>query len=151
VAVEFALVLPLLVMLLMGTITGGLTYFDKISIADAARESARFGATADVVKTPNWASEVRKRVFSAATGVLGTDSAPATGAHVCVQLYKGGLATLSAGCDGSTPAPSSSAPLSGLSCVVRVYTRKPGNLDIGLKSWTLSLTQDAYARYERAC
>jgi Flp pilus assembly protein TadG len=48
-AVEFALVLPLLVMFLMGIITGGFAYFEKISTADAMREGARFGATTELV------------------------------------------------------------------------------------------------------
>ncbi len=148
-AIEFALVLPLLVMLLMGTVTGGMTYYQKISMADAAREAARFGATADVAKTPNWASTVRTRAVTAATGVL--DPAPAPNdPKVCVQFYKTGVVATTAGECINAPTPPSSAT-AGTGCVVRVYASKPASLDIGIMSWPLTLDEEAFARYERAC
>ncbi len=149
VAVEFALVLIPLVMLLFGTLTGGLAYFQKISIADAVREAARFGATADVATTSNWADAVRSRAVSRATGVL--DPAPAPdNPSVCVQLYKGGSVTTTAGECANAPTPPSSA-VAGTGCVVRVYASRPARLDIGVHSWPLTLKQDAFARYERTC
>jgi Flp pilus assembly protein TadG len=42
--VEFALLLPILALLLFGTITGGLTLSRQNSVKNAAREGARFGA-----------------------------------------------------------------------------------------------------------
>lgn len=42
--VEFALLLPLLALLLFGTITGGLTLSRQNSVKNAAREGTRFGA-----------------------------------------------------------------------------------------------------------
>ena len=50
VAVEFALVLPLLVMLLLGIATTGLSYTHAIGVTNAVREGARFGATADATR-----------------------------------------------------------------------------------------------------
>ena len=43
--VEFALVLPLVLMLAFGVVTAGLTYNHKIDLTHAAREGARYGAT----------------------------------------------------------------------------------------------------------
>ena len=44
VAVEFALILPILVMLLLGVTTTGLVYSDHLAITNAAREGGRFGS-----------------------------------------------------------------------------------------------------------
>src|SRR5690242_4079085 len=43
--VEMAIVLPLLMMLLMGIMTGGLAIDHKINLTNASREAARYGAT----------------------------------------------------------------------------------------------------------
>ena len=43
--VEFALILPLLSMMLLGMLTGGIALDRKQDITNAAREAARFGAT----------------------------------------------------------------------------------------------------------
>ena len=45
VAVEFALILPILVMLLLGVTTAGLTYSDHLAITNAAREGGRQSTT----------------------------------------------------------------------------------------------------------
>jgi hypothetical protein len=44
-AVEFGLVLPLLLALLLGTIDYGYVYFTQLTITNAAREGARVGVT----------------------------------------------------------------------------------------------------------
>jgi Flp pilus assembly pilin Flp len=61
VAVEFALVLPILVMLLVGTITSGLSYSKALGVTNAVREGSRFGAIADA-STGSWGSDVVTRV-----------------------------------------------------------------------------------------
>ena len=45
-AVEFALIFPLLAMLMMGIVTGGLSYSNALGVQNAVREGARYGATA---------------------------------------------------------------------------------------------------------
>lgn len=50
-AVEFALVAPLLVLLLFATIEFGLVLFDKAVITNASREGARFGSVHDPTGT----------------------------------------------------------------------------------------------------
>jgi Flp pilus assembly protein TadG len=47
VAVEFALVFPLLVMLLFGIITAGISFAHSLGLTNAVREGARFGAISD--------------------------------------------------------------------------------------------------------
>ena len=43
--VEFALILPVFMMMVLGTFTGGIAYNTKQSITSAAREGSRYGAT----------------------------------------------------------------------------------------------------------
>ena len=50
--VEFALILPLVLMLAFGVVTAGLTYNHKIDLTHAAREGARYGATLAQLDTP---------------------------------------------------------------------------------------------------
>ncbi len=136
VAVEFALVLPLLVMLLMGTITGGMAYYQKISLADAVREGARFAATANTATTSDWAGAVKTRTVAASAGEL-------TSAQVCVKTPTGA--------DPCGTGPSTAPTLLPGTCVVRVRAERPVTVDIVLKTWDFTIVQDAYARYERPC
>src|SRR5258708_38524937 len=88
VLVEFALVLPVLLILLYGIVTTGTVYEQKISITAAAREGARYGASLaeDQVfaGTMTWATAVQQVVISRAVGDLGV-----SGATVCVSLVEG--------------------------------------------------------------
>ena len=79
--VEFALLLPLVMALLLGVFTGGHAYFQKISLVDAARDGARYGAS---LKVPpggiaDWRQAVRNRVADLSGGQV-------TSAQVCADL-----------------------------------------------------------------
>jgi len=63
-ALEFALVLPILVLLLFGVIQFGLTYFQWQGMQAAAREGARIASLQDTER-----SEIEGRVQSALSGV----------------------------------------------------------------------------------
>jgi TadE-like protein len=80
---EFALVLPLLFSLLLGIFTGGQAYGDKISLVEAVREGARYGASLPVgtgaSAVTTWESAVKSRVVSASNGGLATGD-------VCVKF-----------------------------------------------------------------
>ena len=78
---EFAIVLPLLMSLVLGIYTGGLAYTDKISLVEAVREGARYGATLPMGTTPvsTWETGVRDRVVSASGGDVAF-------ANVCVKF-----------------------------------------------------------------
>jgi Flp pilus assembly protein TadG len=89
--VEFAMILPLVVMLAFGMVTAGLTYNHKIDLTHAAREGARYGATLAQLQcsgtpnpcgTLNWAQVVQSVVVERAFGDV-------TAAQVCVSLVNG--------------------------------------------------------------
>ena len=71
--VEFALILPILVMLLLGIITGAEAYGQKLSLTNGAREGARYGATLPVSNFANinaWLDDVAAKSTSAVDGGL---------------------------------------------------------------------------------
>lgn len=81
---EFALVLPVFMMLLLGMFTGGLTYSRKLSIAQAAREGARYGATLPItasLQRDSWLNEVAMLTINSSDGELQPDR---PGRIVCV-------------------------------------------------------------------
>jgi hypothetical protein len=90
VIVEFALLLPLLAMLLFGMMTGGLVMSRRLAIAQASRESARYGATVawdqciptSVCSGRTWAQQVRE------LAVHRSDDG-ATASDICVALVEG--------------------------------------------------------------
>lgn len=92
--VEFALILPLFVMLILGMFTGGLAYLSKISITGAAREGSRYGATAPIgPSTPScgtavtnvdrWLECVSDVAYKAASGEMDTSVASR---YICVSF-----------------------------------------------------------------
>ena len=90
--VEFALVLPIFMAIVMGLFTGGLAYNHKQDITAAVREAGRFGATLPMgqcsVSSPcsggytTWASFVRSIAQKRSNGVL-------SNSDICVALVKG--------------------------------------------------------------
>jgi Flp pilus assembly protein TadG len=75
-AVEFALVLPILLLLIFGIVDFGRLYFTQITLTDAAREGARVlaleGAAGSGYTATQAASDAEARVQDAANGVDGT-------------------------------------------------------------------------------
>lgn len=140
VAVEFGLIVIPLIMLLMGITTGGLAYFEKISIADAMREGARFGATTEATDPTVWSSAVRDRVINASTDVLDTTE---PGVVVCVDAPGASTCPVA---PGTTPPVAASG-----GCYVHIYVEKPMWFSIGVYDWNPVVKEDAYARYERTC
>jgi Flp pilus assembly protein TadG len=167
VAVEFALIFPVLVMLLAGITTAGLSYTHALGLTNAVREGARLGATADASSSTTWASDVINRVratqFDDSTQLANTTTA------VCVDLLKLTVAggawspSLKAGTStcsttGKTPALSaSSAPaapattnLAAGTCVIRVWAAR--NFEISVIIAPVlhgTVLKQSVARYER--
>ncbi|MDP1820673.1 MAG: TadE/TadG family type IV pilus assembly protein [Acidimicrobiales bacterium] len=87
---EFALILPVLLMLTMGMLWGGIVLNHKLDLAGASREGARYGATIPenqcAITTTcggnNWAQLVQSVVVDRSNGSLST-------AQVCVALVTG--------------------------------------------------------------
>jgi Flp pilus assembly protein TadG len=145
--VEFALVLPLIMALILGLLTGGSAYNRKLSMTNAVREGSRFGATLDGSST--WASSVQTRTVELATGDLSTS-------QVCVQLVQNGSVVIQGGntyqalganCS-SIAAPTVTA--SSSDCVVKVWAARVNQdkLQVIFFSSNLTLTSKSVARYE---
>jgi Flp pilus assembly pilin Flp len=126
-AVEFALVLPLMLMLLFGVTTAGLAYSDHLSATNAVREAARYGAAADI-SSSDWATSVRDRVKQ----VYFNEGETVTDDQICVRLVQAGGTTktelLGANC-GSPPDPLPTNMAAG-SCAVLVWMQRPETIQL---------------------
>ena len=160
-AIEFALVLPVLVIVVLGIVTGGLSYSNAIGVQNAVREGARFGATGDVTQV-SWSSDVIARVR--ATQFDDGTTAADSGTSVCVQLFKAPSTVSKWECsigqdDGpviTTPASATAAPavpanLTAGACVVRVLAARKFEINGGLASWDGTIVRGSTALYERPC
>lgn len=156
--VEFALALPLLMALLLGTVTAALSFSSSLSLNNAAREAARFGATLPVdLDLDAWLNAVADVSVSAATGDLDDG---VQGRLVCVAFVHP---------DGSSPQDSTTkltidevgnrATTPASTCFAdgrpsderRVQVRLERDADINALffSNTITLTRDASVRFER--
>jgi Flp pilus assembly protein TadG len=138
--VEFALVLPLLMSLVLGIYTGGQAYTNKIGLVEAVREGARYGASLEMGEDVNalttWKALVRNRVVDASGGdVLAAD--------VCVEwvLPTGGTA-----CGAADPAGASNEATVHL---VKVSATKPAKMEFFFFTKETTLRGQLVARYER--
>ena len=141
-AVELALILPILVMLLFGLTTAGLSITHAIGLSNAVREGSRFGATShpDGAMMPFTGAQWTTWGQDTIARVRGTQfDDPNSGTAVCVDMYKVGTGPLSSSqtCSygtvassnmGSAPSVSSGIP-SG-TCVVRVWSARPFEIDL---------------------
>ncbi len=156
--VEFALALPLLVSLLLGTVTGALSFSSSLSLNNAARETARFGATLPVdPDIDTWLNAVADISISSATGDLDDG---VQGRSVCVAFVHP---------EGTTPGDSTTmltiddvgtrTITTGATCFAdgrptserRVQVRLERDTEINALffSKTITLTRDASIRFER--
>lgn len=157
--VEFALVLPILAALLLGIITGGIALNSSVSMNNAARESARFGATLPVAPSMgDYLQDVADVAIRSATGDL-DDGVP--GRVVCVAyVYPDGGAPE----DQTTrlmidPAGTATTTV-GTRCFddgrpdderrVQVSLQRTSDLIVVFWQRTLNLDASSVARYERA-
>ena len=90
--VEFALVLPVFMMLVLGMFTGGLAYNRRIAVTQASREGARYGATlpAAGLTSGQWLDQVAGIVQASADGELSDTTA---GEAICVARVSAGSVT----------------------------------------------------------
>jgi len=122
-AVEFALVMPILLMILFGVITTGWAVSDYLSATNAVREGSRYGAATNV-STPGWATSVRDRVKS----VYYNEGVQVSDDQICVRLIQAagttpaGAEYIGANCGPTPDTPTGMAPGS---CAVMVWMRRP--------------------------
>jgi len=93
--VEMAFALPLLVILILGMVSGGIAYNHQLALTHSAREAGRYAATLPVTNFASmngWLDEIAARAEEDATGSLDPG---APGRVVCVAYVhpNGALAT----------------------------------------------------------
>ncbi len=139
------MVLPLVVALLLGIFTGGAAYFRKISLVDAARDAARYGASlkhdAASGGIATWRQRVKTRVVELSGGAV-------TMADVCADLVTPTGSNTACGVNdpaGSNADPSVLAPAS----LVKVSVTKPTKVEFGFFTRTPTIRAKVVARYER--
>jgi hypothetical protein len=124
-AVEFALVLPMLVVLMFGMVWTGLAYSDHLSVTNAVREGARYGSAIDYTSS-GWATSVRDRVKQ----VYYNKGGNLTDAEICVRLVDSGGTVLASeigsDCGGAPATPTMAAG----SCAVIVWVRKERKIEL---------------------
>jgi len=160
-AVEFAMVLPLLVIIVLGVITGGLSYSNAIGVQSAVREASRFGATSDASQL-SWTSDVISRVRS--TQFDDGTTVATSGTSVCVQLLKAPSTVVKWECSiGQNGGPVITAPasttaepavptnLTAGTCVVRVLAARKFEINGGIAQWGGTISRGATSLYERTC
>jgi Flp pilus assembly protein TadG len=136
--VEFALLLPLFWMLVLGLFTGGRAYNKKLDVTSATREGARFGATLDKT-TPSWATKVRDIVVERGAGDIAA-------ADVCVALVTS-TATVVSSTSGSQ-CPDAGDTGADTNLRVQVSAQASDKLEVMIWSKPLTLKAGAVARYE---
>jgi len=150
-AMEFALIVPIVLMVIIGAVTSGIAYSNAIGVTNAVREGSRFGATADSTQS-TWVSDVLAR-----TRDTQFDD-PAQQTAVCVQLYKQGTGMVKQGCvvgattltmPASDQYPAVPDGLTTGTCVVRVIAARPYSINAVVASWDRTMLRGSVARYER--
>lgn len=149
VAVEFAIVLPLLVALLFGIITGGLAYNRALGVSDGVREGARFGAT--TLSSASWGSTVQQQTIDLT--YLNTNGIVVTTSMVCAQLIKAPSTVVQASsCSVPGSPPSNPSGVLAGTCLVKVWAQIPVTLTFVLvPTQTIQVRKQSVSLYERPC
>lgn len=145
--VEFALAMPLLVVLLLGTVTSGLALNDDMQLTHSSREGARYGATipdAQTFASGTWAENVRDLAINR----FGPGLNPG---DVCVALVgasppvplSGGHTTKS---DGTACYDDSASGI--VDARVQVTATTNAVIDTGLYTFDVVLDSQATAKHE---
>lgn len=144
--VEFALVLPIFAMLVVGLFSSAMLYDARMQLTHAAREGARYGATIPVDQSfadGGWADAVERLVRQRVTGSID--------AEVCVALVVGSPATPVSG-DHTTRSDGTACFDDGASGEeerrVQVRLSATRRLDVVAFSRDVVLTADASSRHE---
>jgi Flp pilus assembly protein TadG len=147
VAVEFALIVPLLIALLLAIITGGVAFSRSVSLNDAVRAGARVGATKAITVSDTWAADVQSATTAASADGL-------VAANVCVLLVKGPSSSLVRASSPSctlAPVPATPTGLAATDCVVKVWGQRPVTFNALFVNSSVTLKRAAVLRYERTC
>lgn len=140
--------LPILLLVLIGTVSTALVYSDHLAATNAVREASRYGAAADASSPAAWAISVKDRLeqtyFNADT---------AADNQICVRLItSGGTPVSGASWVGGDcgQAPSVPSGMAAGSCAVQVWLTKPGHIDLAvLPSIDLDIRAESVSYYGR--
>ena len=158
--VEFALVLPVLMTLLLGMISGAVAWNENQALGQGARVAVRYAATlplpapADAAAMDAWLDGIIDRAIAAAEGEM---AAGVDGRAVCVAYVDpAGAApdkTASRRLDAAGTRTSSTAPCftdgqGDAERRVQAVLERDGVLDIGFHRQTLHLRRTVVYRYE---
>jgi Flp pilus assembly protein TadG len=148
VAVEFAILMPILVALLSGIVTAGLGYNNVLGLADGVREGTRFGATA--VIDSSWASSIQSKTVDL-TNLNVNGKTVLSNSNVCVQLVRAPSTVVQASsCSLTAPAPGTPSGVTAGTCLVKVWAQIPVTLKfILLPSTTINVVRQSVSLYER--
>lgn len=156
--VEFALILPIVIMLALGILSGGTQYQRKLSLTNGTREGARYGATLPLdnfVDLNAWLDDVSTVASGAVDDNLPTT---ASGRVLCVAyVYPSGTSPN----DQTTRryvSGAGSPVYSNATCFsdgrpsnerrVQVLLQRDGSIDAGFFRFGLTLSGKAVARFE---
>lgn len=162
VLVEFALILPILTMLLLGIVSGAVAWNDNLALSQGARVAGRQAVTLPLPATLTtatmdvWLDAVADQAVSASEGKL---EAGVSGRAVCVayvhpagaspdQTFKRELSGAGSGTRTSGSTPCFDDGQGDTERRVQVVLQRDGVLDVGLRRMTLSLRRQVVYRYE---
>jgi Flp pilus assembly protein TadG len=148
-AVEFALLVPILVALLSGIISAGLGYNNVLGVAEGVREGARFGAT---LPLPWSGTTVQQHTIDATFLNVSGHPIVVTSAMVCTQLVSApNTVVASSSCDASMPAaPANPAGVVAGTCLVKVWAKIPVTFKfILIPAATVQVNRQSVSIYER--
>jgi hypothetical protein len=149
--VEFALILPLFMMIVLGMFTGGLAYSRKLAVTQATREGARYGATLPLTAEPTvdqWLARVASVAVASSDGELTTTT---PGMQVCVAYIPGTGVPRRVQMVGSATSYGDSSCFTdgrGSEARVQVVGARDSKLETLVWSRDLSLSSRAVSRYE---
>ena len=152
-AVEFALLLPILIVLLFGILYGGLAYNRSLALTQSAREGARFAATLPgavdgTSLDSGWFDTVVERIEYTSTRSLGPQHADR---YICVRVVDEDenvyIADIGAGSYGNGDCDVDSTSVQDRERV-EVVVRREAVLELIFYRFPLNLRSDAVARLE---
>jgi len=169
-AVEFALLMPIFIMLTFGTLTGGLAFWHNIELTQGARDAARLGATFPIstVAPPPTGEKTITDWLDMVADVAANESGwggvadvapPDSGGFICVAYVagEGDLLTTDRLTIGTSRASDGLAPSASDGCFeddltdsrVQVLVRRDAELNAVLYSSDLELRTHSSIPYER--
>ncbi len=160
-AVEFGLLLPLFVMLTLGTISAGFAFHAWLGATQGAQESSRFAATLSIDasggSTTTWLTEVGARALAAAdinpaatdpgtsvcVAVVSPTNVPPLNSHMMMVADSSGVMVPSAALAGSCPGAATST-----GDFVQTNVDRPVDFNYLLGSAKITVTGKSLSRYE---